>query len=426
MDINKQAELADYAKQFEGVTIHGNRIRISFYYRGVRCLEGIRGMMVTKSNIKFAANKRTVILHEIATGTFDYASHFPESKKAKLWSGPARVIPTIDKALDNWLELKRQETAHMTYTSYKSKADNHIRPKFGTRKLDGITQSEIKRWISLDLAHLSNKTINEVLIPFRGVYAEACQDQLIDHNPLEFIDNLTVISDEPDPFTREEMARIAETPTTRLQEVNAFVFNCWTGLRPSELIALAWEDIDLTKMRLKVVRANVKGRLKATKTKGSTRTIDLLEPAIAVLKAQMEHSYMLGAHDIEVVQADNKTIKKEKVRFVFVNSQSLSPIANEGVYRDRFFSTHLKKAKVRYRGPGQARHTFASQLLTAGVNERWIAGQMGHTSIKMIEKHYGKWMKEEVPDMAARVSAALGFVENGSSGDPKAKGFQPK
>jgi len=29
---------------------------------------------------------------------------------------------------------------------------------------------------------------------------------------------------------------------------------------------------------------------------------------------------------------------------------------------------------------------------------------MGHTSITMLEKHYGKWMNEEIPDMAARVS----------------------
>ncbi|MBU76534.1 MAG: hypothetical protein CMK63_06020 [Pseudoalteromonadaceae bacterium] len=59
---------------------------------------------------------------------------------------------------------------------------------------------------------------------------------------------------------------------------------------------------------------------------------------------------------------------------------------------------------MRYRAINQARHTFASQLLTKGVAERWIARQMGHTSITMLEKHYGKWMNEEIPDMAARVS----------------------
>ena len=66
---------------------------------------------------------------------------------------------------------------------------------------------------------------------------------------------------------------------------------------------------------------------------------------------------------------------------------------------------------MRYRPAGQARHTFASQLLTAGINERWIATQMGHTSLKMIEKHYGRWMEQEAPDMSQRVEKALGLEQ---------------
>lgn len=64
----------------------------------------------------------------------------------------------------------------------------------------------------------------------------------------------------------------------------------------------------------------------------------------------------------------------------------------------------LKKIGIRYRGPNQARHTFASQLLTKGVAERWIMREMGHTSIQMFEKHYGRWMDSEMPDMAKTVS----------------------
>ena len=123
---------------------------------------------------------------------------------------------------------------------------------------------------------------------------------------------------------------------------------------------------------------------------------------------------------------DNKTIKDEVLRFVFLNSKNFQPYPCVGSYRDKFFKDHVKKSKVRYRPPGQARHTFASQLLTAGVNERWIAQQMGHTSLKMIEEHYGKWMKEEVPEMAKKVTDLLGFDSDRSTDDPKKKGNQAK
>jgi integrase len=46
---------------------------------------------------------------------------------------------------------------------------------------------------------------------------------------------------------------------------------------------------------------------------------------------------------------------------------------------------------------------------------------MGHTSIAMLEKHYGKWMSEEIPDMANRVSKILKTGSNRSGDDPNKK-----
>ena len=424
MAMNKLTTLEEYAQEFEGVSIHGKRIRISFYYRGVRCFEALKGIIPSKNNIKFASNKRTVILHEIATNKFNYANHFSGSKKARIFSGQCSTIPTINEALDAWLLIKEKETAHSTYVSYKSNVKCHIRPKWGDRKLDVIKQTEIKIWTTVDLANLRNKTINEILIPLRGIFNDAFNDRIIDHNPLNFVDNKPVITSEPDPFTKEEIKLISATPTHRVQEVNAFIFNCWSGLRSSELLALAWEDVDIIKWRIKINRASVKGKYKETKNNGSTRWIELLDPAIDILKAQMQHSYMAASTEIKVLQRDNKTLKKESVKIVFLNSNNFKAHANEGTFRDRFFSSHLRKAKVRYRGPSQARHTFASQLLTAGVNERWIATQMGHTSIKMIEKRYGKWMTEEVPDMSKRVSNLIDVSYDRSNSDPNKKANQ--
>ncbi|MCF2826800.1 hypothetical protein CBQ28_02295 [Pseudoalteromonas sp. GCY] len=405
------SDLKDYADQFEGIEIHGKWIRIFFRFRGVRCREALKGLKVTRSNIKFAVNKRAAILHEIATNTFDYARHFPDSQRAHIWSAPQNEIPTVRDALEVWLSVKKTQIAHSTHRSYDNKIKNHILPKWGAHRLNQIKQSDLKVWISVDLANLSNKTINELLIPFRGVFHDAKADRLLEFSPFDYIDNLKVVRDEPDPFTREEINTFANTPTSRPQEVNAFVFCCWTGLRLSELLALAWEDVDLDKGTIKVQRAIVLGRYKVPKTRGSVRTVHLLAPALEIIRKQLALSAMLAPRKITVTQQDNKTAKSESVRFVFVNSLSHDELKGEAPYRDRFFKTHLKKAKIRYRGPSQARHTFASQLLTAGVNERWIANQMGHTSTKMIEQHYGKWMEQEVPDMASRASKYLGFED---------------
>jgi integrase len=41
----------------------------------------------------------------------------------------------------------------------------------------------------------------------------------------------------------------------RPQAINLFILTCWTGLSFSEAMAVAWEDIDLVEMTLKVQRA---------------------------------------------------------------------------------------------------------------------------------------------------------------------------
>jgi integrase len=58
-----------------------------------------------------------------------------------------------------------------------------------------------------------------------------------------------------------------------------------------------------------------------------------------------------------------------------------------------------------------ARDTFISQLLTAGIPKEWIIRQVGHTSTRMIDEHYGKWISEDAAGMAAFVSEKLGVSE---------------
>lgn len=190
------------------------------------------------------------------------------------------------------------------------------------------------------------------------------------------------------------------------------------GQTPCELIAVAWEDIDTINWQLKVSRGKVESVIKKTKNDGSERTIDLIAPAIEAIKRQMEYSKLLPPQKITVLDTDKKSYFEENVRFVFLNSTSNEAHSSTGNYRGRFFEGHIRKAGVRYRAPKQARHTFASQLLTMGINIKWIANQMGHTTIKMIEEHYGKWMNSERSDMADRVSSMLGYKTKRSNRDP--------
>jgi integrase len=52
---------------------------------------------------------------------------------------------------------------------------------------------------------------------------------------------------------------------------------------------------------------------------------------------------------------------------------------------------------VRERKPYSTRHTFISAALTNGGNIKWLAEYCG-TSVAMIEKHYGKYIRGDVDE----------------------------
>ena len=97
---SKSSALASDSELPDGVQVHGATIRIDFRYRGVRCRETLKGLRVTKANIKFAEKKRAAILHEIGREIFDYSKHFPESPRCRVFGTNPDRDRTVDQALD--------------------------------------------------------------------------------------------------------------------------------------------------------------------------------------------------------------------------------------------------------------------------------------------------------------------------------------
>ncbi|MCW8966086.1 MAG: site-specific integrase [Candidatus Pacearchaeota archaeon] len=377
----------------KGVEVRGKTIRVYFRYEGENCKELLPGLAPTEKNKAYASRMVEQIQHEITGGTFDYSRYFPESTRL--------IDNALGNYLDIWLKIKKQQVAASTFHGYTAIVENHLRPKFGARQADKIDYIDIEGWISSDLEKHSSKTIKEIIAVLRQVFRLYRTRNAKAVDPTEGIKVRLPDDNEPDPFTRDEINKIVNTPPykKRNQELNLIQFLIWSGARVSEGIALAWEDvIDLDNGIIQLNRAQVRTKYKVTKTKRSKRRIELLKPAREALQAQHKITSKLKATEIEMLDRDNRTYKKDKVKFVFLNSFNGLPINSDYSIRAYFFQKHCDLAGVRYRGPGQCRHTFASQMLTAGMPMEWIAKSMGHSSTEMIRRKYGKWIDEDADD----------------------------
>lgn len=351
-----------------GVRPRGNSIQIDFSYRGQRCVETVR-IPPTAANLKHVHRKRETILYEIETGVFDYAKHFPSSKRLGRLGN--QRIPTVEQQLTAWLNLKYRTCEYSTYRDYNSASNHHLMPRFGDTLLTDLTTGDINAWIG-ELT-ISNKRINNVLIPLRGMLGDAFADGLIQRNPMDRIKNLTHRAREPEPFAPEEVATILASCNGQIRNLLEFAF--WTGLRTSELVALEWGDIDWTQNVVRVSRAVVLKRTKPTKTKSGERAVKLLPPALHALKSQKEYT---------VLQRDR----------VFFNPMTELPWTGDKQIRRIAWRPTLLRAGLAYRPAYQTRHTYASLMLSAGENPMWVAQQMGHRDWGMIRRVYGRWIPE--------------------------------
>jgi len=310
------------------------------------------------------------IREKIRHGLFDPADYFPEYIGLETLTAPS-LLNTFRDYAQAWLRSLGQK-ATATREDYRRALDHVWLDELGERPIRAIRYSELITLIG-NLA-VAGKTLNNYLIPLRGVFEFARRDGAIVNNPAGALENARVQRPAPDPFTLPEVEAILDSLAERedAQVVNYFTAAFFAGFRPSELIALRWPDLDFQQRTVRVQRAVVRGRAKDSTKTYLVRDVELTDRAWAAIEAQRAHTQLAG---------------KE----IFGNPVTGGPWADIRSQL-RIWQRCVKRVGVRYREPYQARHTFATLALMAGANPSYIARQLGHTNANMLFHVYSKWI----------------------------------
>ncbi len=190
----------------------------------------------------------------------------------------------------------------------------------------------------------------------------------------------------------------------RQQEINAYGFNAHAGLRESELMGLAWEDVDTETLSVRIWRAPRARRVQGAQDTGQHLGEFQLQPdAIYWLQRQQQYTEALPPVEATVRQKNERRPCHRAPALRLPQHQHRRCSARDTVFRKVF---QKKQAGVRVRGANQPRHAFASRPLTHAVPLEWIAPIMG-TSIAMLRKHYAKVIVSDRPNFAALITALL-------------------
>lgn len=356
----------------DGVEVRKTSIRLFFVWRKRRYKETLKvngkPLAPTPPNLKHAARLAAEIRRKIELDTFAIADYFPDSRHA---GAPSHDAATFGHWCDSWLKTKGR-LATKTLNQYRN-ALGVWQDVFGRNTpMAKITHATIAEKVG---SHqwASAKLLNNYLIALRGVFALAGREVNL-KNPMDGIENSKHQAVAPDPLSPAEMESILRFLASKYDpRVHAyFEFAFMTGMRPEEIIALRWGDVDWNHKTIRVERAKTAGEIGALKTY-MVRDVDLVARALDALQVMKAWTAL----------ADGE---------IFQNPVTGRPWHDERSQRDHYWKHCLRLLGIRQRRAYQTRHTYAANALSAGVNPAYIARQMGHKSANMLFKVYAKWI----------------------------------
>lgn len=219
---------------------------------------------------------------------------------------------------------------------------------------------------------------------------------IVDRNVAEDVDPPRLTRGEIQPLDREQTRTFLQTAESdRLHAL--YVVAVTVGLRPGEMLALRWSDVDLEAGTLRVNRALSGSEFAATKTPRSRRKVELSNTARAALRA----------HRKRQLEEQMKKAGLWKDHGLVFPSAVGTPLSHRNVVRS--FKALLTRASL----PSgtrlyDLRHTCATLLLNSNVHPKYVQELLGHASIAQTLDTYSHVLKGMDSGIGDAMDAAVG------------------
>lgn len=298
---------------------------------------------------------------------------------------------TLREWYKQWLSVYKYEVRDSTRLIYSGIFTRHIDPVLGHHSLLQITTLDIQRLLNnLKQSGYGFETRNKARIVLLDLFDKAVMDDFAFKNPARGIKLKRDEVFERRVLSREEQAAFFDTCKGTFYD-ELFTVAVLTGLRPGELFALTWRDIDLQSRTISVTKTLLYQKLDIDdenlfhihppKTATSNRMVHFDERCELALQSQFRKKSNIalrstsaplpGLEDLLFVTKYNTPINSS----IYCSAiQRIVDLINESRCElDQFesMSGHT------------FRHTYATRCFEAGVDPKVVQKQLGHASLKM-------------------------------------------
>lgn len=290
---------------------------------------------------------------------------------------------TTDMLFELLEEEDIQNNRKISYLStQKNNYERHIKPYFQNVNLNKLSYEnifEFREYLKTkpkkqnDNQHLSNNTINKIIILLKKIFDTGVRKSLIDKNPVENLRKLPINKKIITFWSIEEFARFRKLITKEEKSYDLFfTVAFFTGMRMGEILALNWNDINLLTNTIHVTKTayflNKRNHINSTKTRAGTRYITINNKLANMLREwKQEQTTLLkefidDIDNLQVIQSSPISITKNMIDKKF--KQIL------------LRNNDIKKIRIH-----DLRHSHASLLINQGEDYLVVKERLGHASI---------------------------------------------
>lgn len=257
----------------------------------------------------------------------------------------------------NWYKRRRKESSYIKISSI---VNTHLIPRFKSKRLESIRNRDVTKFqddlISSKMAVSHIKKIHTTL---SAIFRYAMKQEYTKVNPAAAVGNVDLDDESKmNYWTLEEFQQFINVVDDELYHA-LFMTLYYSGMRKGELLALTWNDINFDENTISINKTSYNRKITTTKTKGSTRTIEMPRHTMRLLsrlKASLTH------------------YKPDYV--VFGEFYDHIPTTT----LDRNFDKYVKKANVKKIRLHDFRHSHASYLINKGAIINVVSHRLGHSN----------------------------------------------
>ena len=310
-----------------------------------------------------------------------------EEKKRRLEQGIDIINEntTVDKWFTDYLETYKKTTvANSTYRNMVGMQKNYISPVIGNMRLCDVKSAHLQR-IMNEVAGKSFSLATKLITFIRAAFKQARIERILTFDPSEGITMPTAEKGTHRAITADERKHILNVCKTHRAGFWV-LFMLYTGARPVETRKAKWEDVRLSENRI---------ILHSAKTDYGDRSVPInpaLRPYLTGGTGYIFTQPITGApYSISSMYHMWQTFKR-----------ALDIDMGAKTFRKTIIPETSKVAEDLT--PYCMRHTFATDLQTAGVPINVAKELMGHKSIAMTARIYTHLSDEAFASAADRIA----------------------